>query len=132
MNEASENDARLLGPLERRVMEHLWRGGPQAVGDVLEALNRSGERKLAYTTVMTILVRLHEKGHVTRQKEGRRFRYAAALDEASLRARVGRRELSELIERYGAGSVAASSPDLGEGDLAAGPARVAGEPRETA
>src|SRR3972149_10060955 len=96
-------------------MEHLWRGGPPAGGDALEPPNRSGERKLAYTTVMTILVRLHEKGHVTRQKEGRRFRYAAALDEASLRARGGRRELSELIERDGAGSVGGLAPGLREG-----------------
>jgi predicted transcriptional regulator len=132
VNEVTDKDAGLLGPLERRVMEHLWQRGPQAVGDVLEALNRSGERKLAYTTVMTILVRLHEKGHLTRQREGRRFRYAAALDEASLRARVGRRELSRLIQRYGAGSVAGFATELGEGDLADRLARVAREARETA
>src|SRR3972149_321820 len=110
-------------------MEHLWRGGPPAGGDALEPPNRSGERKLAYTTVMTILVRLHEKGHVTRQKEGRRFRYAAALDEASLRARVGRAGPGDLTERYGAGSVPAFATELGEGDLADRLARVAREPR---
>lgn len=110
--------ADILGPLERRVMAQLWEHGAQTVGVVLEALNAEGGRVLAYTTVMTILVRLHEKGFLTREKEGRHFRYAPAADESSLPAQAGRRELSRLIERYGADSVAEFAADLGEGDLA--------------
>lgn len=108
----------VLGPLERRVMAQLWAHGPQTVGEVLGALNRSVERQVAYTTVMTILVRLLEKGYVTRAKETRAYRYAATLDEAELRARVGRRQLHRLIERYGAESVAGFASALGEGDVA--------------
>ena len=108
----------ILGPLERRVMERLWAVGPQSVSEVLEAMNASSPRSLAYTTVMTILVRLHEKGLVTRQKDGRHYRYSAAVDESSLEAQVGRRELNRLIERYGAASVAGFAAELGEGDLA--------------
>ena len=104
--------AEILGPLERRVMERLWAAGPQTVGQVLDAVNANAARPLAYTTVMTILVRLFEKGYLTRQREGRLFRYAAGLDEASLHARVGRRELGRLIERYGLDSVAGFAADL--------------------
>jgi predicted transcriptional regulator len=102
-----------LGPLERRVMEQLWAGGPQTVADVLDALNRVSERRLAYTTVMTILVRLREKGYVSRAQTGRTYTYDAAMDEPTLTASVGRRELNRLIERYGAASVANFAEDLG-------------------
>jgi len=107
----------ILGPLERRVMAQLWARGAQTVGQVLAALNARADRPLAYTTVMTVLVRLHEKGFVIREKHGRRFRYAAAVDEASVAVQAGRRELRRLIERYGAESVAGFATDLGEGEL---------------
>ena len=118
MNDKIEGATAVLGPLEQRVMARLWQAGPQAVGEVVEALNGSAERQLAYTTVMTILVRLHDKGLVTRRKEGRQYRYTAAVEESSLEAQVGRRELTRLIERYGAASVAGFAAELGEGDLA--------------
>lgn len=102
-----------LGPLERRVMEQLWERGPQTVGNILETLNRGARRKLAYTTVMTILVRLHEKGYVSRVQTGRTYTYEAAMDEAALAATVGRRELRRLIDRYGAASLARFADDLG-------------------
>lgn len=102
----------VLGPLERRVMEHLWRSGPSTVGETREALNTGLAPRLAYTTVMTILVRLHDKGYVARAREGRQYRYTASFDEASLPAAVGRRELRRLIERHGVQSVAAFAADL--------------------
>lgn len=130
MNTA-EGATAVLGPLEQRVMARLWQTGPQAVGEVVEALNGSAERQLAYTTVMTILVRLHEKGLVTRQKDGRQYRYTAAVDESSLEAELGRRELNRLLERYGAASVAGFATELGQGDLADRLTKLARAPRET-
>lgn len=106
-------DLDYLGPLERRVMEQLWRHGPQTVAQILDRLNSVSERKLAYTTVMTILVRLHEKGYTARTQTGRTYTYQAAMDEPMLAATVGRRELSRLIERYGAASLARFAEDLG-------------------
>lgn len=111
-------------------MERLWVAGPQTVGEVLDVLNSSSDRRLAYTTVMTILVRLNEKGLVTRQKDGRHFRYTAAVDEGSVEAQLGRRELNRLIERYGASSVAGFAAELGEGDVADKLHRLAAAPRE--
>jgi predicted transcriptional regulator len=102
-----------LGPLERRVMEQLWTRGPQTVGGILETLNRDSARKLAYTTVMTILGRLHQKGYTTRTQAGRTYTYKAAMEESVLAATVGRRELSRLIERFGAASLARFAEDLG-------------------
>ena len=109
-----------LGPLERRVMAELWKRGARTVSQTVESLNATSERKLAYTTVMTILVRLHEKAYVTREASGRSYVYAPAMDEDTLTASVGRRELRRLIERWGAASVAQFAEDLSAagGDLA--------------
>lgn len=52
---------------------------------------------LAYTTVMTALARLHEKGVVTRQKQGRGYAYQWDADQATLTARQMRR----LLDREG-------------------------------
>lgn len=122
----------VLGPLELRVMAQMWAHGAHSVGEVLEALNARAGRPLAYTTVMTILVRLHEKGYLSREKEGRHFRYTPAVDESSVPAQAGRRELSRLIARYGADSVAEFAADLGEGDLAKRLADLAMAPKTEA
>lgn len=45
-----------------------------SVHDVQATLTSEGH-ELAYTTVMTVLVRLHEKGLVAREREGRRYLY---------------------------------------------------------
>lgn len=105
-----------LGPLEHRVMTQLWSEGAATVAQIVNVLNAASDRKLAYTTVMTILVRLHEKGYVRREATGRSYRYEAAMDETELTALVGRRDLSRLIERYGAASLAQFAEDLGSSE----------------
>lgn len=99
-------------------MEHLWAHGTKSVGELLEALNATGDRQLAYTTVMTVLGRLHEKGYVIREKERRHFRYMAAFDKSALATQAGRRELGRLVEQFGAETVAGFAADLGEAGLA--------------
>jgi predicted transcriptional regulator len=66
-----------LGPLEMRVLGLLEGTSPQSVVDVQHALRRGGA-DLAYTTVMTVLGRLYDKGLVTRTKQSRRYLYATA------------------------------------------------------
>ena len=60
-----------------QVLGLLGASSPQSVQDLQTSLEKSGSA-LAYTTVMTVLVRLHEKGLVVRTKEGRRFLYSPA------------------------------------------------------
>ncbi|MGH9242718.1 MAG: BlaI/MecI/CopY family transcriptional regulator [Acidimicrobiales bacterium] len=63
-----------MGELEATVMEILWdRGGWSTPGEVHDVL--AEDRPIAYTTVMTILVRLWRKGRVDRQRDGRAFAY---------------------------------------------------------
>ncbi len=112
----TDMDATGLGPLGQRVMERLWRDGAGTVGDVLETLNHGSARPLAYTTVMTILSRLHERAFVTREKEGRQYCYTAAFSQSELRAEIGRRELRKLIDRHGASSLATFAAEIGGPD----------------
>jgi predicted transcriptional regulator len=112
MTATKTRTAELLGPLERRVMDALWRLGPSSARQILDVLNRDADRPLAYTTVMTILVRLHEKGYATREPRGRGFEYSAAVGPDELADAAGRRELERLIERYGAPAVARFAEDL--------------------
>lgn len=65
------------------MLAELWRSDsamtPQEVRDRLPG-------DLAYTTVMTILTRLHEKGLAVRERDGRAFRYRPAQDAAEFAA----------------------------------------------
>ena len=62
------------GELEAAVMDLLWqRGGWSTPGEVHAVLRQ--DRDLAYTTVMTILVRLWNKGRLERQRDGRAYAY---------------------------------------------------------
>jgi predicted transcriptional regulator len=78
-----------MGELESSVMEVLWnRGGWSTPGEVHEVL--AAARPLAYTTVMTILVRLWRKGRLERQRDGRAYAYRAVQSrEEHAAARMG-------------------------------------------
>ena len=63
-----------------------------------EVMNRL-DVTLAYTTVMTVLSRLHDKGLLKRIREGRSYAYSFQRDEASLRAVQMRRLLESGHDR---------------------------------
>jgi predicted transcriptional regulator len=91
-----------LGDLERVVMEHLWDAstqcGPGFEGaTVREVHDRfEGERAIAYTTVMTVLDRLAKKHLVTRERDGRAWRYLPADTREALTAQTMRRTLDDM------------------------------------
>ena len=71
--------ARVLTPLERRIMRVLWEDGAGNVQKVLQGL--MGEPQLAYTTVQTTLNVLQRKGRVMRKLVGRAYEYSAAVSQ---------------------------------------------------
>ena len=89
--------AKILGPLEVEVMEVLWAGdAPMSVRVVLDRLNDGRVPPLAYTTVMTVLARLAEKGVLLRELDGRGYLYQAAVpDVASIAVRGVLRDFGE-------------------------------------
>jgi BlaI family penicillinase repressor len=62
-----------LTPQELEIMKVVWSRGPATVRDVYEAL--LADRKIAYTTVMTMMNVLEKKGHLRKKAEGRSFLY---------------------------------------------------------
>jgi predicted transcriptional regulator len=64
----------VLGDLEAEIMECMWNLDTASVRDVHECL--LGRREIAYTTVMTVMTRLAEKGHLQRRPEGRAYIYS--------------------------------------------------------
>ncbi|MGW6455282.1 BlaI/MecI/CopY family transcriptional regulator [Streptomyces sp. NPDC055078] len=76
---------RQLGDLEDAVMTRVWQWNrPVTVREVLEDLQQ--ERSIAYTTVMTVMDNLHQKGWVRREVEGRAYRYTAVSTRAAYSA----------------------------------------------
>lgn len=96
----------VLGPLEAEVMTLLWRRGEAPVGEVLERLNRRRDDPLAYTTAMTVLVRLWEKGLLDRRREGRAFVYRPIIERDELMRAEAARAARDLIERFGDAALA--------------------------
>ena len=72
-----------LAPLELECLSVLWPIGEGTVRDIHEALAASRPR--AYTTVMTIMDRLAQKGIVARRKVGRAFLYEPMLSAEDAR-----------------------------------------------
>jgi predicted transcriptional regulator len=95
---------RAAGALELAVLNVLWEAGrPLSATEVREQLvaeNANGAGELAYTTVVTILTRLFEKNTLSRERDGRAFRYAPVADEAGLAARRLTAMLDEVADRH--------------------------------
>jgi BlaI family transcriptional regulator, penicillinase repressor len=73
------------GELEGRIMDVLWDAGGRLTPTDVGARLRP-ERELAYTTVMTVLARLFDKGMLTRERRGRAWAYQPVLGREELAA----------------------------------------------
>ncbi len=90
-----------LYELESEIMEEVWRQGETTVRLVMEALNAKTRPARAYTTYMTVMRRLDEKGLLERTRSGRHDTYVARLTrEQYLQERAGA-EVRELVDEYG-------------------------------
>jgi predicted transcriptional regulator len=78
-------------------MASLWKAGePLTVRELLERLNHRRREPLAYTTVMTVMSRLAEKGALRRQRRGRSYVYEpTAGDQAGLAVQSVVREFGD-------------------------------------
>lgn len=83
---------------ELEVLKVLWDRGPSTVREVMDALNQSRPR--AYTSVMSLLNVMTDKGLVVREPQGRAFVYKAKSD----RGRTLRRLVGNLVGRAFEGS----------------------------
>ena len=97
---------KILGPLEKDLMQILWRAqGPMTGRDIFEMLRE--RRRVAYTTVLTVLERLVPKGLVSKDKVEGRYLYTATQSQEEFTANVSRSVLAGLMELSATQTVAA-------------------------
>jgi BlaI family penicillinase repressor len=87
-----------LTPQELEIMKVVWQRRHSTVRDVCEALRR--RRKVAYTTVMTMMNILEQKGYLKKSREDRAFLYRAARP----REQVIRVMVRDFVDRVFNGS----------------------------
>jgi predicted transcriptional regulator len=76
-----------FGPLELTILGLFSGEETLSAGDVQQRLSAAGD-ELAYTTVMTVLSRLAEKGALSRKRDGKRFVYRVSQKTAKLKSSV--------------------------------------------
>jgi len=81
---------------EHRIMEVIWAKGAATVAEVVEAL----KGKDAYTTILTLMRILKDKGYLSSRKEGRAFVFVPRVD----RNTVARKAVHQLLSKFFSGS----------------------------
>jgi predicted transcriptional regulator len=90
-----------LHELEAEVMDEVWRRDDEVtVRAVLEALNARRKQR-AYTTIMTIMSRLYEKGLLDRRRSGKTDVYRPVMSRDEYLDVRAKREVEELVADYG-------------------------------
>jgi BlaI family penicillinase repressor len=102
MDEVMAGGGRDIPAAEMDVLRALWRLESGTVREVMDELRRRG-RRLAYTTVLTLVGRLERKGYVTR---GRKESLADVYRPRISRQRVTADRLDALVEQLGDGEAA--------------------------
>jgi predicted transcriptional regulator len=83
-----------LTEAELRLMKVLWERGESAVAELVAAV--SDERPLAYTSVLTTVRILENKGYVRHRQEGRAFLYSPCIDEFE----ASKSEVRHVLQRF--------------------------------
>jgi BlaI family penicillinase repressor len=110
-----------LTELQLAIMTVLWERGEAGVVEIHDVLRT--QRRLAQSTVATLLARMEDKGVVTHRAEGRQFIYRANASAEDVRHSVVN-EFAQMTERLFSGDVASlvskllSSRDVAADDLA--------------
>ena len=89
---------RSFGHLEREVMRVIWRATHPITGHEIAA-QLPADRDIAYTTLVTVVDRLRDKGLLTRFRDGRAFRYQAAISEEEYAADLMAQALNSSDDR---------------------------------
>ncbi len=87
-----------LGETELEVLQHVWSLGDTVVTDVHALIQET--RPVAYTTVMTVMKNLADKGYLTAERDGTRIRYRPARSATNVRGSVAR----TLVDKVFGGS----------------------------
>lgn len=94
------NFGRPLGPLELRIMEVVWHRGPSNVREVLKVLSAEDETEIAYTTVMTVMGNLADKGLLQSSQAGRTYIYSAIVTRGEFIRKQIKSVLDTLLDGF--------------------------------
>ncbi len=106
---------KLLGSLELEIMEFMWQSRETTVQQVMKIIN--GKRPIAYTTVMTVMGRLVDKGLLIRTREGKRFYYQAAQNRNEFLHETVRRVIRTLVDGLGDLAITAFMGEINKVDV---------------
>lgn len=88
-----------LGELEQRIMDIIWNQKHCSARDILTKLEQ--EKKLAYTTVATILQRLYDKGLLKRTEDKSGYIYSPKVTRESYSKNIAQTFLKKFINSFG-------------------------------
>jgi len=92
---------KVLGPLETKIMQIVWREKSTTVKLVHRRLQDNPEQSdIAYTTVMTTMTRLAEKGILNRRRDGLAYVYTPAVTKDDFESMMVQRVLDGLMDDY--------------------------------
>lgn len=90
-----------LGETEMEILHHVWELGEATVAEVQQRI--LADRKVAYTTVMTIMKNLNDKGYLKYRKDGVTYVYSAAQEPENVQFNL----VGKLIDKVFKGSPSA-------------------------
>lgn len=99
-----------LGETEMEVLHHVWELGEATVKNVQERILK--DRKVAYTTIMTVMKNLADKGYLKFRKEGVTYVYSPAREPESVRFNL----VKDLVKKVFKGSPKELVQTLVEGE----------------
>lgn len=88
-----------LGELGNEIMQIIWKEERSTLKDITLRLRK--KRKIAYTTVATILQRLYERGMVKKVKEGKRHFYTPSFSKETYLSRLIKAFINKTTSTYG-------------------------------
>ncbi|MGH7400305.1 MAG: BlaI/MecI/CopY family transcriptional regulator [Candidatus Rokuibacteriota bacterium] len=95
----------VLGALETTVMEALWSAPGQTVSEVEALIQR--RRPIAHTTVLTTLDRLHRKGYLARDRQGKAYVYTPRFTREQFERAMAEEVLGALLAHFSAPAMSA-------------------------
>lgn len=98
-NPAKDGLESVLGELESAVMALMWSHGPLTVRNLHELLQR--DRDIAYTTVMTVMSRLADKGLLRKEKDGNAYIYHTTVSREGFKAKTRGKILDAMLKAFG-------------------------------
>ena len=103
-----------LGETEMEVLHHVWNMKKASVSEVHEEIRKT--RKVAYTTIMTVMKKLGEKGYLKYEKQGVTYIYSPAQEPETVKHNL----LNNLLQKVFKGSPMAMMQTLVQNETISG------------